>query len=126
MVATKNGHEKIVRYLVKHGFNAHYQKKVRKPIDKLIIYHYDNHIIQDGVTALHVGSFKGRNEIVRYLCLEEKLDPNTPDQVNIVAIATLNCSEFTVDNNSRLTKTVNNQHLKISLMYSREHDKVLL
>lgn len=38
------------------------------------------------MTALHVASFKGHNEIVRYLCLQGKLDANTPDQDGVTPL----------------------------------------
>ena len=36
---------------------------------------------QDGVTALHIASYKGHTDIVRYLCLK-KLDANAQDMVS--------------------------------------------
>ena len=36
MVATKNGHARVVRYLVEHGSNAYYQKHVRPSFTKYI------------------------------------------------------------------------------------------
>ena len=44
---------------------------------------YNNSIlsIQDEVTALHIACFKGHNMIVRYLCLNKRLDVNKQDIV---------------------------------------------
>lgn len=82
MVATKNGHQDIIQYLVDKGSDEKYRKEVGRKYSIIIM--YNNLFLtmhQDGVTALHIASFKGHNTIVRYLCLKKKLDVDTQDKV---------------------------------------------
>ena len=37
---------------------------------------------QDGVTALHIATFKGHKDIVKYLCVNQRLAVNIQDNVN--------------------------------------------
>ena len=79
-MATKNGHEAVIRYLVDHGSNVHYKKMVGQLRHRKIAYLMYCHV-QDGVTALHIASYQGHKEIVRYLYLERKVDINSQDKV---------------------------------------------
>lgn len=81
MLATKNRHEDVLRYLGEHGSDVHHQKKVKL----LCMTDNDDHLLvrlpQDGITALHIASFKGSVSIIRYLCQEQDMDVNVQDEV---------------------------------------------
>ena len=44
------------------------------------------HVPQDGVNALHIAAFKGRNKIVRYLCLTERMVVDAQDKVTTLML----------------------------------------
>lgn len=67
MMATKNGHEDVVRYLVDHGSDVYYQK-------------------EDEITSLHIAGYKGYNSIVRYFCLSKKLKVDTQDKDGVTPL----------------------------------------
>ena len=120
MAATKNGHEDIVQYLVDHGFDPHYQKEVYvntiKPVadlegggdnyyctsayrivQMLLVYTiFSNECFfpQDGVTALHIASYKGYKNIIRYLCLTKRLVVDIKDIVSFTSC--LHYSDFII------------------------------
>ena len=37
--------------------------------------------LQDGITILHIASYKGHEKIARYLCVQERVDVNVQDMV---------------------------------------------